>query len=148
MYNLVKFSHLAAAIVWMGGVGFMLFVLRPTAAAQLPPPLRLPLMAAAMGRFFRAVWVTIAVLLFSGAYLLAQAGIQTAPAGLHTMLAIGLLMFLLFGHLFFGPFRRLKTAVAAADWPEGGKRAAQIARTALAVFGLGWVAIAAALLWR
>ena len=44
MNALMKFLHIAAAIVWLGGIVFMLFALRP-AAAQLAPPQRLPLPA-------------------------------------------------------------------------------------------------------
>ena len=42
MPALMKFLHIAAAIVWLGGISFMLFALRPAAAAQLAPPQRLP----------------------------------------------------------------------------------------------------------
>jgi uncharacterized membrane protein len=64
------------------------------------------------------------------------------------MLALGLLMMLVFGHIYFSPFRQLRRAVAAADWPEGGKRAGQIAMLVKINLGLGWLAIAAVLLWR
>jgi hypothetical protein len=57
-------------------------------------------------------------------------------------------MVLVFGHIFFGPWRRLKQAVAGQDWPEGGKRMNQIALLVKFNLGLGWVAIAAVLLWR
>jgi uncharacterized membrane protein len=35
-------------------------------------------------------------------------------------------MMLLFGHIYFGPFRRLKQAVAAQDWPKGGTKLNEI----------------------
>jgi uncharacterized membrane protein len=35
-------------------------------------------------------------------------------------------MMLLFFHVFFAPFKRLKRAVAAGDWQAGGKNLAQI----------------------
>jgi hypothetical protein len=38
--------------------------------------------------------------------------------------------------------------VAGADWPAGGKRAAQITLLAKFNLGLGWLAIAAVMLWR
>ncbi|MGH8847085.1 MAG: hypothetical protein ACREXQ_07585, partial [Polaromonas sp.] len=56
---------------------------------------------------------------------------------------LGLLMFALFGHLYFGPFRRLKQAVSASDWPEGGRRVGQIATLAMTNLALGALAIAA-----
>jgi uncharacterized membrane protein len=55
---------------------------------------------------------------------------------------------LIFGHIFFGPWRRLKTAAAAQDWPEGGKRMNQITLLVKMNLTLGWIAIAAVLLWR
>lgn len=143
MVTLIKFFHLAAAIVWMGGIGFMLFALRPAAAATLPLPQRLPLIAATLQRFFRIVWATIAVLLLSGAAMLLAVGMKNAPLGWHLMFGIGLLMFALFGHLYFGPYKRLARAVAASDWPAGGAQMLKISKLAMVNFVLGWIAIAA-----
>jgi uncharacterized membrane protein len=143
MPALMKFLHIAAAIVWLGGISFMLFALRPAAAAQLSPPQRLPLIALALGRFFTLVWATIVLLLLTGLAMLLAIGMKNAPVGWHLMFGIGLLMFALFGHLYFGPYRRLKLAVAGADWPEGGRRVGQIASLAGLNLLLGAVAIAA-----
>ena len=121
----------------------MLFALRPAAAELLAPPQRLPLIAQTLQRFFKLVWVTIVVLLLSGLAMLLGVGMKNAPAGWHAMLGIGLVMFALFGHLYFGPFRRLKHAVSAADWAEGGRRAGQIATLATVNLALGVLAIAA-----
>ena len=116
----MNFLHVSAAIVWMGGVSFMLFALRP-AAMDLPPPQRLPLMAQVLMRFFRLVWLCIGLLLATGLVMLLGVGMKQAPVGWHLMLGIGLLMFAVFGHLYFGPFRRLRAAVAAADWQRAGQ---------------------------
>ena len=94
-------------------------------------------------RFFAFVWASIAILLLTGLAMLMAVGMKNAPIGWHLMFGIGLLMFALFGHLYFGPFRRLKLAVAASDWPEGGRRVGQIATLALANLALGVLAIAA-----
>jgi uncharacterized membrane protein len=139
---LMKFLHVLSAIVWLGGVSFMLFALRP-AAQSLAPPLRLPLIAQTLGRFFKLVWSAIAILLLTGLVMLLAVGMKNAPAGWHAMLGMGLLMFALFGHLFFGPFRRLNLAVSATDWPEAGRRVGQIARLAQVILALGVLAIAA-----
>ena len=121
----------------------MLFALRPAATELLTPPQRLPLIARTLQRFFSLVWVTIAVLLATGLAMLMGTGMKNAPIGWHAMLGIGLLMFALFGHLYFGPFRRLKKAVALGDWAEGGRRSGQIATLSLLNLGLGVLAIAA-----
>lgn len=143
MHALMKFLHIASAIVWLGGISFMLFALRPAAITQLAPPQRLPLIAAVLGKFFPWVWLTIALLLLTGLGMLLGLGMKNAPTGWHAMFGLGLLMFALFGHLYFGPFRRLKLAVAAADWPEGGRRVGQIATLAGINLALGALAIAA-----
>ena len=143
MPALMKFLHLAAAIVWLGGIAFMLFSLRPTAAELLAPPQRLPLIAQVLQRFFTGVWLAVAILLITGLVMLLGVGMKNAPVGWHLMLGIGMLMFALFGHLYFGPFRRLKLAVSASDWPEGGRRVGQIAKLAMANLVLGALAIAA-----
>ena len=121
----------------------MLFALRPAAAELLAPPQRLPLIAQTLQRFFKLVWVTIVVLLLSGLAMLLGVGMKNAPAGWHAMLGIGLVMFALFGHLYFGPFRRLKHAVSAANWAEGGRRIKQVATLATVNLALGVLAIAA-----
>lgn len=143
MLPLIKFLHLAAAITWMGGIGFMLFALRPAAGETLEPPQRLPLIAATLKRFFRIVRVAIAVLFVSGLVMLLSVGMKNAPHGWHVMFGFGLLMFALFGHIERGPYRRLAAAVAASDWPAAGAQVPVIARLATAIFALGWVAIAA-----
>ena len=142
MIALMKFLHIAAAIAWLGGVSFMLFALRPAASA-LAPPQRLPLIAGVLQRFFVVVWASIVVLLLTGLVMLLRVGMKNAPIGWHLMFGIGLVMFALFGHLYFGPFRRLQRAVAAADWPEGGRRVGQIATLASVNLVLGALAIAA-----
>ena len=92
----------------------MLFALRPAAAETLTPPQRLPLIAQTLQRFFAIVWACVILLLLTGLAMLLAVGMKNAPAGWHAMLGIGLVMFALFGHLYFGPFRRLKQAVSAA----------------------------------
>ena len=146
MRNLVLFVHLAAAIFWMGGMAFMLLALRP-ALGQLPPPQRLPLVADVLRRFFTAVAISIAALLATGGALLAGSGGNTPP-GWHAMAGLGVLMMLIFGHIFFAPWRRLKAAVAQADWPAAGAAMGQMTLLVKVNITLGWIAIAAVMLWR
>ena len=148
MRNLLLFLHLAAAILWVGGMAFVLMALRPAVAALLQPPQRLPLMVQVLRRFFAVVLACIAVLLATGVPLLLQVPGVQAPRGWHVMAGLGIVMMLVFGHIWFAPWRRTQRAVAAQDWPEGGKRLNQIALLVKVNLGLGWLAIAAVLLWR
>lgn len=148
MPALLKFLHLGAAIFWIGGMAFILLALRKPVNAQLQPAVRLPLIAAVLGRFFPLVWASIAVLLATGLPTLLATGMKGAPLGWHLMLGLGLLMMLIFAHIWFAPFRRLRRAVAAADWAEGGRRIGQIVLLARINLTLGWLAVAAVLLLR
>ncbi len=111
--------HLLAATAWVGGMLLMHAAVRPAAAATLPPPQRLPFMAAALGRFFAWVSAAIGVLLLSGLGMIwLSSGFGAAHWSVHAMFGVGLLMMAIFGHIRFGPFRRLQRAVAAHHWPD------------------------------
>lgn len=156
MYDILRLLHLVAAIVWLGGMSFMLLALRPAVQAQLEGPARLRLMGAVWQRFFIAVWVAIVVLLASGGHMYgfawrsaaAALGSGSVPPGWQAMLLIGLVMMLIFGHLHFAGFARFKRAVAAEQWPLAAQAAAQMHKLMLTNFVLGWLAIAALRLWR
>jgi uncharacterized membrane protein len=111
--------HLLAATLWVGGMAVMHFAVRPAAVQLLEPPLRLPFMAAALGRFFAWVSVAVIVLLLSGlAMMLGSGGFAAAHWSVHAMLAIGLLMMAVYGHIRFATYPRLQQAVAARSWPQ------------------------------
>ena len=148
MYEWFKFLHLAAAIVWLGGMALVILALRPVVIVQMAPPERLALMAAVLSRFFAMVWISIALILASGFWMLSMADMTLAPKGWHAMSGLGLLMCLIFAHIWFAPFRRLKAAVANTDWPAAGKALGQIHPFVLTNFALGWLAVLAVIVWR
>jgi uncharacterized membrane protein len=148
MYETIKCAHLAAAIVWMGGMALMIWVIRPVAIAQLEPVQRLPLLAGILTRFFKIVGLCVALLLASGGLMLMGVDMRMAPKGWHAMLGLGLLMCLIFGHLYFGPFRKLKLALANTDLPGAGAQLAKIHRLVLINFGLSWLAVGSVVIWR
>ncbi|QKV52974.1 CopD family protein [Comamonas antarctica] len=129
----LKYIHLLAVILWLGGMAFSHFFLRP-AAQTLEPAARVPLMHAVLKRFFAAMLVTVAVVLLSGAGMVAsvyhmasQAGLRfQMPLSWHVMAALGLVMAGIFGHIRFALFKRLDRAVQSGDWPAGGKALASI----------------------
>lgn len=120
--------HLIAAVIWIGGMIFAHVMLRPVAASQLEPPQRLTLWVGVFRRFFPAVFASIATLLATGYWMVLSfyGGFEFVGMHVHLMIWTGYLMILIFLHVFFAPFRRLKQAVAAEDWPAGAKRLAQI----------------------
>jgi len=120
--------HLLAAVVWVGGMFFAYVALRPVAAAQLEPPARLTLWVGVFKKFFPWVFAAIVTLLLSGYWMVLSfyGGFDAIGMHVHLMIWAGYVMILLFFHVFFAPFKRLKRAVAAADWPAGAKSLAQI----------------------
>lgn len=148
MYEWIQFFHLAAAVIWLGGMALVLLALRPAAIRSLEPAQRLPLMAAVLARFFTMVWISIAVLLGSGLWMMLSADLRLAPRGWHVMSGLGTLMCLIFAHLWLVPYRRLKTAIAAGDLSAAGVALGQIHPLVVTNFALGWLAVAAVQLWR
>jgi uncharacterized membrane protein len=148
MYEWFKFLHLAAAIVWLGGMALVILALRPVVIAQMAPPERLTLMSDVLTRFFAMVWLSIVLILATGFWMLSMADMKLAPKGWHAMSGLGLLMCLIFAHIWFAPFRRLKSALATFDWPAAGKALGQIHPLVLTNFALGWLAVWAVIVWR
>ena len=122
--------HVLATVVWVGGMFFAYVCLRPVAAAMLEPPLRLTLWNQVFGRFFPWVWLSVALLLATGFWILFEVlgGFGGAGWHVHTMLVLGLVMMAIFAHVYFAPYRRLRRAVQAGDWPAGGSQLATIRR--------------------
>jgi len=120
--------HVLAAVVWVGGMFFAYVCLRPVAANLLDPPLRLPLWVHVFGKFFPFVWIAVIALPLTGYWMIFNVfgGMANSPLYIHVMNGIGSLMILLYLHVFFAPYKRLKQAVADQNWPVGGKSLAQI----------------------
>lgn len=70
-------------------------------------------------------------------------GNAVAPLGWTIMTALGSLMFLIFGHIYFAGFKKFRRAVAGMQWPVAAKAAEQIHLLVVVNFVLGWAAIAA-----
>jgi uncharacterized membrane protein len=104
--------HIFSAVVWVGGMFFALLVLRP-ASGPLDPPARLALWLRVFTGFFPWVFVAIVLLLISG-FTLFLGGYAVGPH-VHAMMAIGIVMILIFFHLFFAPWKRFRVAMAAGD---------------------------------
>jgi uncharacterized membrane protein len=139
--TLARTLHLLGVVVWVGGMFFANFALRP-AALLVPPPQRLPLLAAALGRFVAFTGVAVIVVLASGGWLIASAGGMSAmPRAVHAMMTIGVVMALVYAYVAARPYRALRAAVARADWPAGGAAMARIRPWIAANLALGLVAV-------
>lgn len=117
---LLRFVHVLAVVVWVGGMFFAYVCLRPAAVQLLTPPQRLPLWQAVFARFFVWVWGAVLLIPASGLGILLPVGFAAAPLHWHLMLASGLVMIGIYLYVFFGPYARLKAAVGTQDWPAAG----------------------------
>lgn len=153
LYNALLLVHVLSIMVWIGGMVFVHFFLRP-ATLSLEPPQRVRLMHEVLQRFFAAVSVAVAVVLGSGLWMIGRVAKQTVQAGgsfampldWTIMATLGLVMMAIFGHIRFALFRRLQRAVAASDWAAGGKALGSI-RTLVGInLGLGVTIVVVTLL--
>lgn len=145
MNRILVLIHLAAVIVWVGGMFFAHVCLRPVAAAQLQPPQRLPLLAAILGRFFAVVGWALVLLWGSGLVRFAQVG-AAIPWNWFPMVGIAAVMTVIFGLIVLRFHRRMLAVVASQDWPAAGAAMNVIRQLVLTNLVLGFVTVAVAVL--
>jgi uncharacterized membrane protein len=89
------------------------------------------------------VWLSIVVLLASGygMMFLYFGGFAAAGAYVDVMQGLGIVMMLLFLHLFFAPWRRFRAAVEAKHFAEAAKYLGQIRRIVAINLALGLLTI-------
>ncbi len=109
--------HFAGAIVWVGGMFFAYFCLRPAAVQVLEPPQRLTLWVATFERFLRFTVYAAAAIVLSGFMMFMQVGFKFAPLGWHLMMTLGLLMTGVFVYVYAVLYPRLRRHCEASAWP-------------------------------
>lgn len=143
--QLLLFLHLTSVIVWVGGMFFAYFCLRPAAVRVLEPPQRLPLWVATFEIFLRYTAIAVVVVLLSGFVMFFELGFKRAPTGWHVMMLLGLVMALIFGYVYAWLYPRLRTHCQASSWPAAAGALNSIRRWVAVNLLLGTCTIAAAL---
>jgi uncharacterized membrane protein len=135
--------HALASAIWVGGMFLAYVVLRPS-AGSLETTARLALWRRVFAGFFPWVIGAIAVLLASGYWLLfvTYGGFGGAGVHIHVMHLTGWLMFLLFFHLFFVPWKRYRRALDAGDHAGAGRWLGQMRLIIAVNLGLGQLTVA------
>ena len=105
---------------------FAIMALR-LAAGELDPPIRV-LVGPCFPKFFPWVWMAVIILPLSGYRMIFSVwgGFAGLPLHVHIMQAFGLVMILIYLHLWFAPYRRFRIALSNSDIPEAGKNLNQI----------------------
>jgi uncharacterized membrane protein len=131
--------HVLSAVIWVGGMFFAYVCVRPSLPGILEPPQPARLWRAALGRFFRWIWLAVPTLLVSGLLMAgARYGAPSAwPFWLHGMFGLGIVMMLIFMHVYFAPYRRLGRALDAGDRTLAAASVAQIRRLVAVNLALG-----------
>lgn len=108
--------HQLATIIWIGGMFFAHFALRPTIKQTLDPPARIQVALGVFRRFFPWVWVCIATLWVSGFWLTIVVFDTQVALFVPIMMGLALVMTLVFVYLFIMPYRKMRTAVEYENW--------------------------------
>ncbi len=132
--------HVLGAVVWVGGMFFANFALRPSVGA-LAPPQRLPLLLAVLGRFLAWAGVAAVAVLASGAWMFAAEGVAASGPVVHAMMALGIVMLLVYLYVIGVPMRALRAAVARTDWPAGAAAMARVRPLVALNLALGLVTV-------
>lgn len=137
-----KLIHLLAVLVWVGGMFFAYMVLRPAAGEALEPPERMRLWNAVLRRFFNWVGGAIGAILITGFYLIYQfGGITHVASHVHIMLALGLMMMVIYGYVFFACYVPFSLHVAKRRWEEAEERLGRIRKLVALNLALGLLTI-------
>ena len=153
IYATLKTIHVLSIVLWIGGMAFAHFFLRP-AVAQLEASVRLRLMHDVLGRFFQAVLVASLLTLISGVWMLGRVAKQVVQSGgsfemplaWTVMAVLGIVMVAIFMHIRFVLFKRLGQAVAASEWSAGAAAMAQIRRWVSINLGTGFLVLLVSLM--
>jgi uncharacterized membrane protein len=143
MHALAIALHALAAAIWVGGMFFAYVVLRPS-LGDLAGAQRLALWRKVLDRFFRWVIASILVLIVSGYLVLFGwlGGFAGVGVHVHIMQLLGWIMFALFLHLYFAPWRRLRAALDGRKPEEAATALAGIRRIVAINLALGLLTIA------
>ena len=144
---LFKLLHIFSVVVWVGGMFFAYMVLRPVAADVLHAPERLRLWDKVFSCFFNWVWLALLLLLVSGFYMIyLSGGMAHVPRHVHAMLLLGILMMIIFVHVFFSYYVRFNLLIAQQDWLKAGTVLATIRKLVAVNLLLGMLTIAVAII--
>jgi uncharacterized membrane protein len=148
LMQFARWLHVLGVVVWVGGMFFAHMALRPSVQA-LEPPARLTLLAATLKRFVTWVGVAVLAILASGFGMVAMlGGFDAVNRWVASMAVAGLVMVAIYLWLVLAPFRALRNAAAASDWPAAGAAMKRVRHLVAVNLGLGILVITFGILAR
>lgn len=147
----LKTLHILAVVLWVGGMVFAHFYLRPS-LVEFDPPTRLALMCAVLKRFFaHVIWASVIVLVTGlwmigrAAKTMVQAGIDfSMPLGWTVMATLGVVMVIIFFVIRFRLYPPMVKAVSTADWPSAATALAHVRKWVTVNMVLGIIVVVVA----
>jgi len=143
--NAARLLHELGVIIWVGGMFFANFALRPSVAKLEPPPQRLSLLLNVFTRFLLWAGASIVAVIASGVVLVIMlGGMKSVGTSVHLMIALGLVMTVIYCVIVAGPYKRFRNTMSASDVPGAARAMARI-RVLVAVnlaLGLATVIVA------
>jgi uncharacterized membrane protein len=139
--DLLLALHLLSAAIWVGGMFYAIVVLRVGLAVLDAGP-RLQVQMVTLKKFFFYVWHVMPIMILTGwaMVFLVYGGFAVLPWSINVMQGLGILMALVFGYAFFGPWQRLRRAIRPA--PDLVPRIRSLIVTNL-VLGMATIAVGA-----
>lgn len=104
-HHLALFLHLTGVTLWVGGMVFIRVCL-------VSPTLTTAQWADALEHFFSLSWVSIALVVISGGFMLIVIGYSHVPPAWLLMAVLGALMILVYASIWFSPWAELRAALA------------------------------------
>jgi uncharacterized membrane protein len=110
--NTLLAIHLLSATIWVGGMFYALFILRPSLNLLDAMP-RLQVHLQTLKRLFAVVWIAMPAMLLTGWAMIyfGWGGFAGLPWYINAMQTLGLLMALIFLYVYFDPYQRLRRAI-------------------------------------
>ncbi len=132
--------HILGAVVWVGGLFFIYFALRP-AVLDMDLADRLGLWRKCLDNFFPWLWGAIAALLGSGYGLIIAFPDEVEGTHVVIMQVLGWIMILIFGHTYFSPYRLMGEALDRGDTNGAARQIEKFRLTLIANLALGLITV-------
>jgi uncharacterized membrane protein len=136
--------HQLASVVWIGGMFFAHFALRPTLKQALEPPARIEVALGVFRRFFPWVWLCVTVLWVTGGWVSIAVLGRNLGAHVITMIGTAAIMTLVFVYLYLVPYGRMRLYVEQESWREASIEFGRIRKLMVFNLGLGILTVVAA----